>query len=315
MADGQPGGPGRGLSTVERLVALAGSALLVFQTWQTIQANRRTAALEVRLKDVEAQLRQAESRRADVGQTATLTKEVLGEFRNVLSASDEIRAGQLTLASAFALTIPDPQVRAGFLAAAEELNQQALARARSAAATAAVAAPPALRQQAQEKVAALEATVFSLQQAQVQAEAETRGPAPEAPAGAAGAANRARWSNYDFDIFWCDGVPNAARNRAIAERLALLKAADADASGRWRVRALPLLTNQRAGYRVRGYEIRWSSPDEKPLADRFAAAANAVLAGGTGGNALDPAGRMVARGASQVTPWYLSAFVCPPPAS
>jgi hypothetical protein len=297
-------------------VALAGSALLVFQTWQTIQANRRTAALEVRLKDVEAQLKQAESRRADVGQTATLTKEVLGEFRNVLSASDEIRAGQLTLASAFALTIPDPQVRAGFLAAAEELNQQALARARAAVISASAAAPPAQRQEAQEKVAALEATVFSLQQAQVQAEAETRGPAPETPAADAAAVSpgsRARWSNYDFDIFWCDGVSNAASNRAIAERLALLRAADADASGRWRVRALPALTNQRAGYRVRGYEIRWSSPDEKPLADRFAAAANAVLAAGPGRPALDAGGRMVARGASQVTPWYLSAFVCPPP--
>lgn len=48
------------------------------------------------------------------------------------------------------------------------------------------------------------------------------------------------WGNYDFEIFWCEAPGGAAdRNFRTANAIASLKALDPEASGRWRVRALP----------------------------------------------------------------------------
>lgn len=50
----------------------------------------------------------------------------------------------------------------------------------------------------------------------------------------------ASWSNYDFDVFWCEASANADKNFRLATRIAGLKSLDPDASGRWRVRSLPV---------------------------------------------------------------------------
>ena len=144
------------------------------------------------------------------------------------------------------------------------------------------------------------------QEAQVAAAEKSPAVVQQSITPAASAGGAASWGNYDFDIFWCEGSDDPARAKAIAENLALrMKGLDPKASGRWRARVLPANVNARSGYQVSGYQINYSSPDEKKLGDAFA---SLVRQPGVLGSEA-PAFKL--RMVGTATPWYISAFICP----
>lgn len=120
-----------------------------------------------------------------------------------------------------------------------------------------------------------------------------------------------RANGWDIDVFWCEGA-RGADNLALADRAAnhlaqmveiRRQAGKAPATvtpiGRVRLRLLTIERQRDPGYRPQGLELRGEAREK--------AAADAV------GSSLARAGLAFRyRPASQVTPWYLSAFVCQP---
>ena len=118
-------------------------------------------------------------------------------------------------------------------------------------------------------------------------------------------AEKPKWSNYDFDFFWCEQGPNPEANKRTAEQASkLLQSMDPSADGRWRVRKLPAAINAKPGYRIDGYQINASSPDEIKIANVM----NTIFKQ----NAMPSADQdFKIRPIDYPTPWYLSVFFCP----
>lgn len=107
---------------------------------------------------------------------------------------------------------------------------------------------------------------------------------------------------WAIDVFWCQGGDDAARHaRADAFARSLVTTPSpslaGQAVGRVRVRPLPFIVNQRAGYNLHADLVRAETREQA------AAQALAVLANGAG----QPLGVAIS---SQATPNYMSAFYC-----
>jgi hypothetical protein len=114
---------------------------------------------------------------------------------------------------------------------------------------------------------------------------------------AAAASSGWRLEELDLDVFWCEGSGAAAR----AQAQAVADALRGETNGRVRVRELPALVNARPGYRKHGYSATFNVDHPE------AAYARTVL---------DLAGEAIAvpfeqRASLQLTPWYVSLFLCP----
>lgn len=113
-----------------------------------------------------------------------------------------------------------------------------------------------------------------------------------------------KWSNYDFDFFWCDNTGNSEVAKRAADAAMTLKELDSVASGRWRVRKLPKEVNARPGYGVEGYKIHVTSDDEQKIAN--------VLKEVLKQRAIPFANaEFEIKRIKDSTPWYLSVFFCP----
>lgn len=112
------------------------------------------------------------------------------------------------------------------------------------------------------------------------------------------ARTKSKWGDWDFDIFWCEGSGNAAKEQAEKIKQALL---DEDAKGRLRVRLLPDSLNARPGYQHTGYVIRYNDNEEEQAKQLMA----------LGDKAIPPGTSFIKKISQQPTAWYLSAFVCP----
>ena len=112
-----------------------------------------------------------------------------------------------------------------------------------------------------------------------------------------------QWGDWDFDIFWCAGSGDTARQQADLIGKQLI----AEGSrGRIRVRELPDSINAKAGYQISGYVIRRNSnKQETEAAGALKEMAESVL-DKNGVTATFSLGISY-----QDTPWYVSAFVCP----
>jgi hypothetical protein len=118
------------------------------------------------------------------------------------------------------------------------------------------------------------------------------------PQGAAAAAPA--WSDWDFDLFYCETSPPWAKTQADA----LANAIVADgAKGRIRVRPLAASKNLEPAYRINGYALV-GSEDEAAMARKLQQFAQNALSRGT-------AIPFQVKPTSQRSPWYLSAFLCP----
>lgn len=105
---------------------------------------------------------------------------------------------------------------------------------------------------------------------------------------------------WDVDVFWCEGS-NSAANLALADSVARTLSAGAAGTtkiGRVRLRMLSTVKQAEAGYRPVDLELRGEPSEER--------AVNAIVAELKGKNDL----LFRVRTSSQVTRWYVSAFVC-----
>lgn len=109
-----------------------------------------------------------------------------------------------------------------------------------------------------------------------------------------------QWSNWDFDLFWCETSGNSAESQANELRNRLVSE---NAQGRIRVRMLPREINQKEGYGLKGYIIRQDSDaEEKKVASMLKATADPLLG---------ERGSFELQNSQQGTKWYISAFYCP----
>ena len=99
---------------------------------------------------------------------------------------------------------------------------------------------------------------------------------------------------YNVDIFYCEKTRTTSEPLA---RTALSLKASSD-TGRWRVRSLPESINQQPGYSIHANVIRFTPPEERPVADALA-------------KALASKGISVQfQEIAYPTPGYVSVFLC-----
>jgi hypothetical protein len=100
--------------------------------------------------------------------------------------------------------------------------------------------------------------------------------------------------SYNIDFFFCEKKQPTSKPLAQAA-LSLKSASD---TGQWRIRALPESINQQPGYSIQSNVIRFTPPDERPVADALA-------------KALATKGIKVQfQEISYPTPKYVSVFIC-----
>ena len=113
-----------------------------------------------------------------------------------------------------------------------------------------------------------------------------------------------KWANYDLDFFWCESANGSENAKRLAESAAAVKQLDPNASGRWRVRKLPIEINAKPDYRVSGFKMHVTSDDEEKIAQ--------VLQGVLSQQGMPPnAEKFEIRRINYSTPWYISVFFCP----
>lgn len=109
------------------------------------------------------------------------------------------------------------------------------------------------------------------------------------------------WEDWDYDIFWCSSSGAEAKKQAAMVKQQL---EHEGAKGRIRVRELPESVNAKPGYKVSGYAIR-RSENEMVQASALEKLSEQVLSkkGYAASFRQEPT--------SQITKWYISAFICP----
>jgi hypothetical protein len=277
------------LSLAEKLVALLAAASLGWTTYQANTIANQVSEQGARLAElstlqeleIDRQKFATEQREADV----TLTHKIYQEFIGAITDRESEDAGRIDrLSAVLVLTDAIPAVK----------QREGMARAvKQAIDRMAVESPQLVRLQAE---VSFDAETHIARAAAEQKVLEGSPPSPRSVD-----SQQVRWSNYDFDIFWCDGVPEAAAMKAMASEIAQLRSEDSDASGRWRIRSLPANVNERSAYNVSGLQIRYSSADEKSLAEALKSLVESRIAGA----------RVDLQPTPMATAWYLSVFVCP----
>lgn len=275
------------LSTAEKIISVIGAAALALGTFfanmtQT-QLSRQNAAIEALAKRQELELQQRRDTREADRQQNELTREIFGEFVKAITDRNthpEERLDRLEGVMVLTWAIPDPRQQEGMARAVQKSIDRLRPRDNGAFAS------------------RVSAASFDAEELLVRAASEQkRAPPADTTVPSRGTV---RWSNYDFDIFWCEGVPKSADYRSLAQAISTYKADDKQASGRWRPRPLPGSVNARPGYQIDDVEIHYSSADELPLAT----ALKTLIESRNRGT------RANIKPSPQHTPWYLSVFVC-----
>jgi hypothetical protein len=101
---------------------------------------------------------------------------------------------------------------------------------------------------------------------------------------------------WDYDIFWCETSGDNVNQQAI-DFAQKIKNTYKEKAGRIRIRKLPATINTRSGYQVSGYIIRANAGEDEQAKD---------LAG-----LGKPDLPFEIQPSSQITKYYLSAFICP----
>lgn len=263
-----PGSGGRSilpkLDSFQKVVALGGAIVTVWGAVVTVTTTRNAS----KLKEIESRLTTLKEERS-------WAKELYSQFDAIVSkeASEQARIDRLAGLLALADLSDQPELKEQWARLIREQvsRYQASLQAKSPAPNPQVAAQLQQYQQLREDAAA----------AVVEA--------------------NPRYSNYDFDIFWCPGDDN----RSVAEAIAALKKEDPDASGNWRLRAV---SGREAWVSDKqSYSIVWDYEDERPIANALAARLQKLAPPQMAGVRL---WRLQSTNPS--TRWYLSVFVCHP---
>jgi hypothetical protein len=269
------------LTSVEKVVAIVSAIALSFTTWRANTIQNRVTEQQAAINELK---QRQELDLTAKKQNNELTEEIFKEFVGAITDANSPALARLSrLEGVLVLTyaIGDPRQQEGMGRAVKSAIERLDVSPHSETAT-----------------RVTEAT-FDADELVLNAVAQQRMPVTAQTLPANGGA--VHWGNYDFDVFWCAGVPESSELESRAKQVTGLRALDASASGRWRTRPLPKMINERAGYGVSGYQIRFSGEDERVLAQALKSQIETTFAGKT--VVLEPSG--------QRTPWYLSVFLCP----
>ena len=286
------------LSTVEKLV---GILIAAFTGWAAYQSSGvkdhialQSAALENLKTEIAKNADDRETRKLNHEITIKIFEEVKDIYKTPNQSVDQI-LNRLLAVSALVEAVPDRDVRTSLAAAvtaAADNVQTSLAKPTEE-----------IRKKAEAVKSRVEVTVFRADQndsgsVQPKDHQSLRAAASESKI------NAPKWSNYDFDFFWCEKADSPDAAKRAAELAAGLRQLDPSAAGRWRVRKLPVEINEKPGYRVDGYKMHVTSDDEQTIAT--------VLQG-----VLKQQGIPSSDTAFDIkriqfsTPWYISVFFCP----
>jgi len=297
MTDAEKPSRTSSLSTVEKIIGLA---ITAFTGWAAFQSSVvkdsvaiQGAALDRLKAEIALSADDRETRKLNHEITIKIFEEVKDIFKTPNQAADQT-LNRLLAVSALVEAIPQSDVRTSLAAAVK-------AAADNVSVT--VAKPSdELRIKTEAVKSKIDVTVFRADQYDTPS-------APKDHQSLLSAANATKidapkWSNYDFDFFWCENASNPEATRRAAELAATLRQLDPNASGRWRVRKLPAEINDKAGYRIDGYKMHVTSDDEQKIAT--------VLKGLLKQQAIPSADtEFEIKRIQYSTPWYLSVFFCP----
>ncbi|HYD80089.1 MAG TPA: hypothetical protein VEC06_09805 [Paucimonas sp.] len=247
-----------------KAVTLVSLALGIFATWKALPADAEIKRLQAETQRLDLALKQADAELKNLESNRKLTFELYQEVKKVIEKEDK-----------------DPReedaVRVLVESLADEPFRWKLLK---------VIAVGAQSEEVKEIAAAT--SKFYEEEVSVQARPGAAPKPAEANAAHAGA------GAYNVDFFFCEDKQPTSEPLARAAR-DLKSPSD---TGRWRVRALPRTINQQPGYSITVNEIRYTPPEEKPVAD---ALAKMLSAKGL---------QFKFHETSFPTPGYVSVFIC-----
>lgn len=297
MADTGNPPPASALSRVEKLI---GIAITIFTAWAAFQSSIvkdnvaiQGVALDALKSEIARSADDRETRKLNHEITIKIFEEVKDIYKTPNQTPDQV-LNRLLAVSALVEAIPQSDVRTSLAAAVK-------AAADNVTATFTRPSEEILLKTEAVK-SKVDVTVFRADQNDMANSAKDH----QSLISAANASKveAPRWSNYDFDFFWCEQGNNADGAKRAAELAVALKQLDPAATGRWRVRKLPSEINEKPGYRVEGYKMHVSSADEQKIAT--------VLKGVLKEQAIPSTDtEFEIKRIQSSTPWYLSVFFCP----
>lgn len=286
------------LSTVEKIIGIAITVVTGWTAYQSGVVKDNVAIQAVALDRLKTEIARSaddrESRKLNHEITIKIFEEVKDIYKTPNQSPDQL-LNRLLAVAALVEAIPQSDVRTALAAAVKAAVDNV---------SATFANPSeAIRLKTEVVKSKVDVTVFRADQNDVASVA----PKDHQSLRSAADASRIgapKWSNYDFDFFWCESASNPDAQKRAAELASGLKQLDPSATGRWRVRKLPAEINEKPGYRIDGYKMHVTSDDEQKIAT--------VLAGLLKQQSIPaPGADFEIRRIQYATPWYLSVFFCP----
>ncbi|WP_341677341.1 hypothetical protein [Niveibacterium sp. SC-1] len=255
------------VDALTKVVTLISLALAAFATWKALPADAEIKHLQAETQRLDLALKQADADLRNLESSRKLTLELYQEVRQVIQKKDKDPREEDAVRVLVESLADDPfrwkLLRVIAIGAQDSYVKE------SAAATSRFYEEEAVVQTRPGQVASATAAPETAQ----------------APGG---------FGSYNVDLFFCQ------KKKASSEPLAraALELKEKGASGRWRVRELPDSINQQPGYGVWNSEVRFTPPDERPVANWLA---QAFAAKGV---------KLGLHETSYPTPGYVSVFIC-----
>jgi hypothetical protein len=220
--------------SLTKLVTLFSLCLAAFAAWKALPADERIKRLEVETRELDLALKEADAQLRSLESNRRVTLDLYQEVKRVIEKKEKDPREEEVLRVLVESLADDP-------------FRYKLLR---------VIAVGAKSEGVKESAAAT--SRFYEDESTVQA----RPLAAKSSATAAAVNSDA----YNVDFFFCEG------KRPTSEPLAraAIYLQSPGATGRWRIRALPEVVNQQPGYAITTSEIRFTAPDETPVAESLA---------------------------------------------
>lgn len=287
------------LSTLEKCIGLAITALSGWAAFQSSIVQNNVAKQGIALESLKIEI----SRNADDRETRKLnhdiTIKIFEEVKDIYKTSNQSPdqvLNRLLAVSALVEAVPQSEVRTSLAAAVKAAVDNVAVSSGKAS--------EELKAKTEVVKNLIDLTVFRADQNDVSSTLKDQ--QSLVIAAASTTVTVPKWSNYDFDFFWCDNTSNSEMAKRAADAAMTLKELDPAASGRWRVRKLPKEVNARPGYGVEGFKIHVTSDDEQKIAN--------VLKEVLKQRAIPFANAdFEIKRIKDSTPWYISVFFCPKP--
>jgi hypothetical protein len=296
MANGSTSS-GSALATGQALVALVVATMSGYAAYQSSVVKDTVALQNTTLEQLKIEISKSAEDRESRKLNNEITLKIFEEVKDVYKTPDQttdLLLNRLLSVSALIEAVPDTTVRSSLAAAVKAAVDNLSATLKQPSAEISSKAE-AVKQQ-------VDVAVFRAEQSDVR-NAPLQNPGVTKAVAASSNVENPKWGNYDLDLFWCERGVNPEGAKQSADFVASLKQLDPNASGRWRVRKLPVAVNERPGYQVDGYKIVVTADDEEKIAE--------VLRAILKERHIPADAEFDIKRVQASSPWYISLFFCP----